>query len=240
MVHTTRANYKAKWLAAAGKGDGVQSEEIKPLIEATDNIVGAEVQAAVGLRKLSNTLIEAISEAKGLVNLMDEGADIGALHFAETKKSIDLKLSEHDLNIMARRLRDILKLAGARIGILTEAYEDSYNAVVKIKEAHRSVSSQSELLQSTVANTLLIGNNATGEEFTEYLRTTRAGQDYKRHKLDYEDLDSDWEDDIFKTEKERAIASIPSPPRSDSESRIVPVSPRERKVIKPTARIDFD
>lgn len=233
MTHSSRLNYKAKWQAAINNKNGAPTEEVQGLISDTERIVGAEIQAAVGLKKVSGVLMSAADEARNLVNLMDEGASVGDLEFASTSQSIDLKLSENDFLLISRRLRDVLRMATARIGILTEAYEDSHTALDKIKQAHHSVRSQSSILQESIANTLMVGRGATQQECEAFVRSARTDKDYNRFDLDYEDLDSDWEDEIFKKGSLTKTngSSIPnSTPKS--EGRIVPASPKDRRVVR--------
>jgi hypothetical protein len=246
MVHTTRMNYKAKWQAAVNAGTGSEKEEVLGLVKNASNIVGAEVQANLGLRKLGGTLMEAASAAKSLITLMDDAANVGKMQFASTSQNIDLRLNDGDFNLIARRLRDVLRMAEARVGILTEAYDDAHTALSEIKKAHISVSSQSELLQNTVANTLMIGNHATPEELTEFARANRTETEYSRFGSPYEDLDDDWTDNIFATTaKKIENTSLPSPPESTDEHAIVPSTNRDRRAkrasnIGAPKNIEFD
>jgi hypothetical protein len=233
MPHTGGENYKAKWLKAINEEGGAETERNIDRIKNRDAVIGAQASASLSIHQAGNALREAASKASSVIKTMDTYKKIGRLTFAETSSQIDLRLSHMDMTVMARRLRDALMLAEMRIGILSEAYNDSTTALIKLEEKDEAVSRQLEALNSSYMTNLAIGINPTDEEVARYISTHgKAG--FKRFNMEYEGLEENWDDNIFvRKEIGQGInrpSSAGSSVSSDSESENV------GKVSAPIAR----
>jgi hypothetical protein len=176
---------------------------------------------------------------------MDECRIVGGVDFGETAHPIDTNLATLDLIITTRRLRDLLKMAEGRIGILTAVAEDSAKAVSALEVEVESLQPHTFLLQKAVADSLLIGTNSTPEEYREFARADRTTP-YSRYGAVYEPIDDDW-----LTTNLTATSTLhePSHARSDSgvslevQNRKAAIVPRPKvngNTKRSIANIDFD
>lgn len=193
MVHTTRDNYKAKWLAALrdGGNDVIDRAETAPKL--AESVVSSEVSAHVELQKLQTITYETASVAKSLIALLNESSTVAGVDYGKHDHEIDGKISKMPLYVVMRRVRDILKLAQFRVGMLTVACEELNEAGQSMAEQLQIVHNQSLHLKRTTVNALMLGPDPTREELDDYTENRRGSQRYNRYGIAYEDLT----DDVF-------------------------------------------
>lgn len=190
---STRNNYKAKWLAAVrDAGNDITDRAAEaPIISET--VVNTEVTAHVELQKLQGITYETAAIAKSLAVLMTENRKVAGVDYGEVDHFIDAKLNKMPLYVVMRRIRDILKHAEFRVGMLTVACDELNEAGQTLATELHAVQIQSQSLQRSTLNTLLIGPNATREEMDEYADVQKEHKRYNRYGLSYSDLS----DDVF-------------------------------------------
>jgi hypothetical protein len=189
MVHTKRDNYKAK-LEAALKSGRTANEVSKSATTIIENAVDTTAGTTLELSKLQHVMLEAASTAKNLLELMECSRQIGEVSFPTIATAIDGRLNEMSMVVIARRVRDALKLAEARIGILSAAYENSYEAQINLEQNIKTVETSAQHIQKVAINSLFIGPHATANEVEDMLSSTSAPR--SRFGLTYEDLDDEW------------------------------------------------
>lgn len=181
-------NYKAKWMAALEAGQKTGAEVASVAEAYIESAVGTQFGVTEQLSALHQTLIEAGVAAKSTCDLMDECRDIGHLCFKEVQHGIDPRISEMPSKIIARRLRDVLRLAEERIGILTSICEDQYEALGRIGGQMNLMNIQNDKTQRAAFNTLYLGRAAKPNEIEDYIANPRA---YHRNS-EYHELPEDW------------------------------------------------
>lgn len=188
----TSNNYKSKWLAALKETDDSPLVAAEKAGKVASTINTVNVNANLELGKLQRTTLEATGVAKSILNLMDEHRYTAGLEFGTCCLPIDGKLSQMTLQVMLRRIRDTLKIAESRIGILSIAANDLYEANALMRKHLKMVESGQLPLQRSIIECALIGPRATSPEM-EDLRDSKTGE-YHRYGMTYEDLDDDWLD----------------------------------------------
>jgi hypothetical protein len=184
-------NYKAKWLAALSEKQTVPTQAAEANSRNVEQIQETSITATTQLRRLQSVMIEATRNAKSLAELMDECQSSAGIEFGLTSHSIDSKLGSMDLVIMARRLRDVIKLAEIRIGILTAATDNLAEANARLLHDTSTAGIQNSILQRATVETLLIGNKPTDAEFEDY-RDNNSGTRYARYNESYTDVDESY------------------------------------------------
>lgn len=185
---STRNNYKAKWLAAVtGEGAGViaQAAEAKNIAE---SVISTDVTAHLELQKLQNVTYEAASIAKSLISLMNDASFCGGVDYGKYDHAIDTKMSKMPLHIVIRRIRDIMKLAEFRIGMLTVACDEMTEAGKNLSLELDSIRIQNQSLQKSTVSGLLLGPDPTSTEIEDFSDSHKGGRTYHRYGIVYPDL----------------------------------------------------
>jgi len=129
---------------------------------------------------------------RSLVELLDECRYVGGVDFGEAIHGIDARLGSMTMIVMARRMRDIMKLAEARIGILAAALDDRDKAIEDLRTQIESTHDPAEQLEKAAIEALYIGHGATHHEISDYTEANDSTGIYNRFGLAYDDLDDDW------------------------------------------------
>jgi len=191
MTSRTKNNYKAKWLAAARDAGNDVLEHAEKAPQVSETIISADVTAHVELNKVQVTAYEMAAVAKTLTNLMNETKVTAGVNYGEIDHAIDSKLSKMPLNVILRRVRDVMKHAEFRIGMLSIACDELTEAGSTLARELRSVQVQSQFLQKTTVDALIVGPQATSSELDDYGDLTRMNKRYHRYGLQYSDLNED-------------------------------------------------
>jgi len=199
-----RMNYKAKWL------DAIKAKEENPVtrLEAfkvdAEQLSSFQVNTTLQVDKIRHPLVEGARNAANLLSTMDEFRDCGVISFEETCLPIDAKLGDMDMVTIARRLRDSLRLAEARIGILSVALRDTEE---RSREYVSELSTVKEMMQRSgekITELFVIGPGPSEAEKSAADHMILSGEDYRRFGLGYEDHDDDaW--DMLRLNKESIL-----------------------------------
>lgn len=184
-------SYKQKWLNALRDPTTTPSETANVVRQKTEEISSANVNATLKLRQLSSVLGEAARNAKSLTSLMDETRHSAGVDFGEIGHHIDGKLSQMDAVVIVRRLRDCLKQAEVRIGILSAACEELTDKSGQMAMDVCSLHANANVLQEAAVEVLMIGGRPSEDEMDDY-RTATAASPFHRFDTHYEDVDSEW------------------------------------------------
>jgi len=187
-----RNNYKAKWLAAINNSDRHPDDEHKELKENVDAVNALQINTTLQIKRIQHPMMEAARNATNLLSVMDEFSAVGALKFGPAHHMIDSKLGEMDMVLIARRLRDILKLAEGRIGMLSVAYEDACDKIEEIQNQTKSLKTFAGKTGDVLTELFIIGAKPTERERQD-LEQLEFDGDYNRYNIGYEDRDDDWE-----------------------------------------------
>jgi len=190
MVHTKRDNYKAKWLASLPSGVQTATDTAHDAQSTANAVNHAQVNTAIELTKARNAMIEATRCARSLAELMDECREVGGTDFGETVHAIDSSIANMNITVMARRMRDVLKIAEFRIGYLTAVVEDQSSAISAMKAEIKSLHLPTVGLQKSTIETLIIGTNPTLGELDDLDDKYSSGE-YHRYGLCYEPIDDE-------------------------------------------------
>lgn len=246
----TPQNYKQKWLAA------LENHRVEPVTHAANETLRASsvqttgTDAAIVLRRINGRVGEMAGVAKSLVDEMDSHQSVAGLTFGEVGGEIDTKLARMPVDVAMRRLRDLLKLAEARIAMLTIHADDLHIANTNLTESLKKAANSSKNVERALLEVAWIGPNPTANEIQDF-NDASAGE-YHRDNLHYEDLDEEYvmtklfsgtslrtvarrtpdltddqgedDSDTSSDEAEKKIRSMPSPVRN-RHARIVPSSP---------------
>jgi hypothetical protein len=192
-MHTTRDNYKAKWLAAVGNGSGGLVAESRNTERIVDTVINAEITTHMELTKLQAVTYEAAHVAKELAELMTETRLCAGIDYGESDHMIDSRLGNMPLHVVMRRIRDVLKMAKFRVGMLSVACDELNTTGEVLINQIQTIKAQSTHLQRAAVNTLLVGPNSTEEEYAEFGEARRSRGRYDRYNIRYDDLS----DDVF-------------------------------------------
>nr|QXN75410.1 MAG: hypothetical protein [Grapevine-associated negative single-stranded RNA virus 1] len=189
MPHTQRDNFKAKWEAAlatkrAELTAGRDSDAVAT--GARDTVFGTSAE----LRKLQHAVLEAASAGRQVLHVMEDFSDTGALKFGVHTSDVDGKLTDMNLIVIARRLRDIFKIAEARIGVLSIALNESHMNLMKVKENLSIIKTSNTQMQAMAMETLYIGARPRSTEIDDWFKDPTTARFGAR----YEDLDENWID----------------------------------------------
>jgi hypothetical protein len=190
MPHTKRDSYKAKWLASLAPSTQTGTETLHAAQSQINNVSHTQVNTSQEISRLHTTLIETAAAAKSLGELMDECQHIGTTDFGEIGHAIDNKIQSMSMIVIVRRVRDMIRLAEARIGILSAIADDQYNANRMLASEIKSLEQPTVNLQKVALESLLIGKNPSANELQEFTETELIGN-FHRFGLEYEDVDED-------------------------------------------------
>jgi hypothetical protein len=166
-------NYKSKWLAALHDAQLTPTEAATQAEVKIESVEGTQLSAGRELAQLHQVLIEGGLQAVSLCDYLDETRVNNQLTFAPIIHGIDAHIGKMPSKIIARRIRDVLRLAEERIGILTAMYESSVEAVDRLTMRIDTMEIGNRHLQSNVLNSMLIGKGATPNEIDEYVQNPR-------------------------------------------------------------------
>lgn len=181
-------NYKAKYLAALNNNGTTPQTVRTTLSNTTHDTTAVAVNTSLELVKLQTTLIESAHAARAVCELMDETRHVGNIDFGETHHIVDGKLGSMSLQIISRRLRDVLRMAEARIGILSAMCEDQHKTIELAAETAATVKGGIVDLQKASLDTLFVGRNATPDELSDLLSTPGANG-FNRFDIEYHGID---------------------------------------------------
>jgi hypothetical protein len=190
-MHTSRDNYKAKWLASLPSTVQTGSEVLHEFQTGVNAVSHTQVNTAIELNRLRSTMIDAMNNAKDLVRLMDECQNVAMMDFGKTEHQIDAKIGNMDVIVMSRRIRDILKAAEARIGFLSAIADDQFKTGLQMQKELDTLQQPTLNLQSAAIETLIIGPKATETEMEHYNNPMRT-EEFSRFGVPYEELEDDW------------------------------------------------
>jgi hypothetical protein len=201
MDSRTRNNYKAKWLAALADDVETPSVNAANLSKGLVTVKNVDADTALSLNKIKEGAIEAAGVAKRVLELMDEESTVAGVNFGVCGVSVDNKLAQLPVPIILRRLRDTLKIAEARIGMLSVAATEYYKAHQKLELEIRQVQEHQSHLHRALLETSYIGARPSTADMEDY-QDARAGE-YARFGLAYEDLEDDWLDNALNENRTR-------------------------------------
>lgn len=187
-----KSNYKAKWLAALAENQTTPSQSAEAASTQVTKIMNGQIGTSVEMKRLQSTMMEAASSAKKLVSLLDETSVCAGIDFGETVHHVDSKLSHLNLQIMARRFRDLFRIAEARIGFLSAACDDHETANAQLLMEITTMEVSSRQLQATTVESLVIGSSPTRAEMEDFSDSERSGRRMTRFGITYDDLEHDW------------------------------------------------
>jgi len=238
MPHTGGSNYKEKWLKELRKRGADASETIKKDLDQANVIIGTQASTAIALAELGNLARDLASLSRTVIQELDETSKIGDLEFSQVGSEIDFKLRDMDAKTMLRRARDTIRILNGRLGIITVAYEQSHDAVSKLRLRQQEVSANNELLSREYLTNLAIGVSPDEDEIEEFVRANGRKDSYVRFGTKYADLQRDWEDHILESSDEEEEdddeiedTGVSSLPKSDSAVVLSkPASPGRSRV----------
>lgn len=163
-----RMNYKAKWLASLEGRASAPGEVATVLEQKLETVDNTQFSAVRELASLHTALQECGATAVDLCEMMDASRDVGQVTFKEVVHGIDTKLSTMPSKVLARRVRDVLRIADERIGILTSICESNFEAITRMSHRADVLEIGNRKLQYSVLNSLVIGKNPTPNEMEDY------------------------------------------------------------------------
>jgi hypothetical protein len=188
----SKNNYKAKWLSAINNSSHTLSDTYQVAEQEITEANAAHVNTSLTLKRVRNPLTEAAANARVLLDLMDECRTIGDYEFAPTTLPIDGKLAMMDMITIARRVRDTLKLATARVGIMSVALDEAYETIRKYESTISTMKPFVEQTAVTVTELFVVGAGPTERELLDVERAYADGAgEYMRFGETYDDLGDD-------------------------------------------------
>lgn len=183
-------NYKQKWLDAleGQRKDPKQSAEAHLHTLAENGL--AQTNLNLTLQRISSVTGEVAHVARSLGSCFDETKNVAGLNFGEFVSEIDNKISTLPIHTVLRRVRDVMRVAEMRIGVISARCEELYEANEQYEARLDSLKTSNGLAMRTLMATEWVGPNPTRDEIDEF--TTLKEGHYKRGGLDYEDLDDAW------------------------------------------------
>jgi len=192
MAVQSKTSYKAKWLASLSDKQETPIAQAASLIKGSDEIKNAQVNTVLQIQKVHGTLIQAAMCAKSLISVMDESSSTPGLDFGQVGHEIDSKITKLDSNLIARRLRDVIKLAEARIGVLSAIAENALEANTLMANELLVLRTSTNSLERAAVESFYIGSQPTRKELDD------LGEDpstaHKRFGVVYDDLPDEWLD----------------------------------------------
>lgn len=181
----THKNYKQKYLEA------LEGRRVEPLVTADrvrlelGNISTTNTDAAVTLRKVTSTLGEVSLAAQSLLSEMDDHTNVGGLAFGTVSHEIDTKLTKMPAEVAMRRIRDLLKIAEARIAMLHIQADDLNEANQILTDSVKRAETSRLSVQRALYETAWVGPGATTNEIEDF--NDAAAGTYARENLSYHD-----------------------------------------------------
>lgn len=239
MPHTNRHNFKAKWLEAKGTDASEYATDIGNATAQTDSIVASEGDVAMTLQRVHSTMMSTSLAAKELIDVLDDHIECAGIQFSPVGHIIDDSLNKLDLNTMARRFRDLYKIALMRVGLLSVALEEEHATSARFKRDLKKLSHSQMVLQRSAVESLYIGVNPTSNEIEDYPTKERSATD-TRLNHQYYDLPDDF--NIIRSES-NGTNKVESQPveNTEVERRLTtrtPKTPRSRTHATPSVEFN--
>lgn len=178
-------NYKQKYLEALAAHRVGPIDQVDSLRHKVEGLTASNTDAALALRKVSSAMGEVNIAARSLLSEMDDHKHVAGLEFGVVAAEIDANLTRMPADIALRRVRDMLKIAEARIGMLTIQADDLYIANRTLTQSVERVESSRLSVTRALYETSWIGASPTKEEIEDF-NDAPAGE-YHRDGLVYND-----------------------------------------------------
>jgi len=191
MVHTTRDNYKQKWLAATNKLETRNVESVLSTGKALATAFNATIDTNLELVNLKNKLASTVDVARDVVDVLDDCNNAGQVSFGKVGSEIDLQLRDMTATTMLSRIRDILRISKVRIGLLTAAYDELYEKCLALESDRDALQISSARLLESNLEAFKIGYNKKEGDIEDFLEAERKKEPYNRHKIVYSNIDDD-------------------------------------------------
>lgn len=187
-------NYKTKWLNALENSRGDVVAKAEDDILAAKDASRQTTDAVLALRQTKSMVNELATCCKSLVGECDGLRELGGLSFTEIGHTVDTKLSSMPIHVALRRVRDVIKIAEARIAVLSIHSEDQFIANKKYSEMIPEAINAKTRMYRALVETCYVGDRPTTSEIEDYTDKTT---DYRRHDIHYEDMDHTWTDTML-------------------------------------------
>lgn len=183
-------NYKQKWLEAL---EGRRSEpiaELDHIKEVSHTVSLTNTDACIALRQISGSVGEVAVAAKALVGEMDDHRDVAGLEFGKVNAEIDTRLERMPVVVALRRVRDLMKIAEARIAMLHIQADDLHIANRALTENLNKLTLSNTGVKRSLVDVVWVGAHATKDEIEDF-NATPAGE-YRRNGITYDDDGEDF------------------------------------------------
>lgn len=148
------------------------------------------------LQKISSVTGEVASTARSLGQCFDDTRNVAGLNFGEFVSEIDSKINSMPVHTVLRRVRDVMKVAEMRIGVLTARCEELYDVNNMYETKLNNLVTSTNTAKRTLMNVDFVGPNPSPHEIDDF--TSAPTGEYGRFGLKYEDLDDQWiEQNLF-------------------------------------------
>lgn len=221
MPHTTRENYKAKWLNALA---GVETSNVAITGRAVTAIQSAatlSVNASIDTAKIHDAALNAMHAAIECLEILDENRNISGIELPEVKRNVDMHASKQTVVVMLRRVRDTLTLSAERLMLHRVIFEKVDEQMASMEENIKYLENQTHVLQEQFLESAYIGKGRTASERENFLSRATAGKTEVFEDSYYEDYVDD--EPTFSVRERRAgIAGTPSGKGKRTRTRAAP------------------
>jgi hypothetical protein len=225
MPHTRRDSYKTKWLEALNSSPNEHKNKLAELENSSDQASAIKSNVTLTLTKVHGTMMQAAHSAQILIQTLDEQRFCKDVEFASIASEIDDNLFQLDLNTMARRFRDLYKIATERISLLDAALQIEIDTVNKYERQFQKQESSQHVLQRAAIESLYIGLKPTDNELEDY-GSDGFGTENTRFKTKYLDLSDDFS--IVKSVSDKTAARTKSPLDDNEDSPTTTLTTRKK------------
>jgi hypothetical protein len=191
MPHNDRFNYKAKWLAAIAENP---TANVQPTRDATTTLEDAKatvIDNTLEAKRLHDRLIGAAQEAKKCLEVLDDCNHLGEVSFGTLANEVDLNLHNMPSHVIVSRLRDTLKAATTRVGLMSAAYEELEEATKTLAARASELREQLPAAQHANLAHYKLGANPTAVECDEFISAAQRGELYSRSGGAYTNIEDD-------------------------------------------------
>lgn len=232
MPHTNRDNYKAKWLRALAE-KGVDEKEVQKAVNSRlTTSITTTVTANLEIHKTLELTRDAASAAQELVETLDLYSRVGPLTAGKLADNVDAKLTKLPIDVMLRRIRDIIRIASERVAMFGESQDVMEKSLDAIKEESRKVASNNTQLQNQLVEAFMIGHDPESSERRDLFACANNSNKYHRYGMVYADSTYDtFGVDLLKAQGNREESDSDE---SDDDEPIEPKTPQPKRApIKP-------
>jgi hypothetical protein len=170
-------------------------------------------------------MMQAAHSAQILIQTLDQQRFCKDVEFASIASEIDENLFQLDLNTMARRFRDLYKIATERISLLDAALQIEIETVSKYERQFQKQESSQHVLQRAAIESLYIGLKPTDNELEDY-GNDGFGIENTRFKTKYLDLSDDF--NIVKSVSDKITTRTKSPSEDNEDPPSTTLTTRKR------------